>query len=126
VEVHQTPSDVLSRDGDTVQLVCTHSKTDYTVMLWYFQKPGDTALTLIGYLRYGTPNFEGSNEEHFSFTGDLSGDKAKKASLVIKNLSVNSHSAVYYCAASYAQCCRSPLFFTKTLLSPPGVVCVSE
>ncbi|XP_062324697.1 uncharacterized protein LOC134026196 isoform X2 [Osmerus eperlanus] len=48
VEVHQTPSDLLSRDGDTVQLICTHSKTDYTVMLWYFQKPGDTALTLIG------------------------------------------------------------------------------
>ncbi|XP_062325500.1 uncharacterized protein LOC134026628 [Osmerus eperlanus] len=48
VEVHQTPSDLLSRDGVTVQLVCTHSKTDYTMMLWYFQKPGDTALTLIG------------------------------------------------------------------------------
>ncbi|XP_046901774.1 uncharacterized protein LOC124484739 [Hypomesus transpacificus] len=84
-------------------------------MLWYFQKPGDTALTLIGYLNYGAPNFEGSNKEHFSFTGDLSSDKAKNASFVIKNLSVNSHSAVYYCAASYAQCYRSRLFSTKTL-----------
>ena len=31
--VPPTPSDLLSRDGDTVQLVCTHGQTDYRVML---------------------------------------------------------------------------------------------
>ncbi|XP_046901750.1 uncharacterized protein LOC124484723 [Hypomesus transpacificus] len=125
VEVHQTPSDLLSRDGDTVQLVCTHDQADYRVMLWYFQKPGDTALTLIGYIYFQSPTYEGSYNKYFTMTGDFSGSGTKKGFLSIRSLSMSEDSAVYYCAASKAQCCRSPLFSTKTLLSPPRVVCVS-
>ena len=126
MEVHQTPSDLLSRDGDTVQLVCTHGQADYRVMLWYFQKPADTALTLIGYIYSQSLTYEGSYGKYFTMTGDLSGSGTKNGSLSIRSLSLSEDSAIYYCAAREAQCCRSPLFSTKTLLSPTGVVCVSE
>ncbi|KAL7379564.1 hypothetical protein ABVT39_001412 [Epinephelus coioides] len=53
VQVHQSPSAVIRKAGDDVQLVCTHGQTDYTVMLWYQQSPADKALKLIGYLEYG-------------------------------------------------------------------------
>ncbi|XP_062325499.1 uncharacterized protein LOC134026627 [Osmerus eperlanus] len=123
VEIHQTPSDLLSRDGDTVQLVCTHDQTDYRVMLWYFQKPGDTALTLIGYINYQSPTYEDSYGKYFTMTGDFSGSGTKNGSLSIRSLSLSEDSAVYYCAARQAQYCRSPLFSTKTLLSYRSGLC---
>ncbi|KAI3367126.1 hypothetical protein L3Q82_008182 [Scortum barcoo] len=49
VQVHQSPSEVIKKAGGDVQLVCTHEQSDYRVMLWYQQSPGDKALKLIGY-----------------------------------------------------------------------------
>lgn len=128
VEVHQTPSALLSKAGDTVQLVCSHGNTDYRVMLWYMLSPGHTALTLIGHIYYQNPSYEGSYEKHFNMTGDFSGGGAKNGSLFIYNLNPANNSAVYYCAISKAQCCRSSLFSTETLLYPPcqEFVCKSE
>ncbi|CAK6983855.1 Ig heavy chain V region 108A [Scomber scombrus] len=57
VQIHQSPSDIIQKVGDNVELVCTHEQADYTVMLWYQKSPGDTALKLIGYgnLKFTNP-----------------------------------------------------------------------
>ncbi|CAB1450327.1 unnamed protein product [Pleuronectes platessa] len=52
VQVHQSPSALIRKAGDAVQLVCTHGQTDYRVMLWYQQSPTVQALKLIGYVEY--------------------------------------------------------------------------
>ena len=102
VQVHQSPSALIRKAGDAVQLVCTHGQTDYTVMLWYQQSPTDQALKLIGYLQHSQIYYEELYKEHFNITGDLSGNKAKNGSLFIVDLRESEHSAVYYCAARYA------------------------
>lgn len=101
VQVRQSPS-AIRNAGDDVQLICTHEKTDYRVMLWYQQSPGDTALKLIGYVDYSTIKYEGDFEKYCNITGDLSGNTAKRGSLFIAGLKESEHSAVYYCAARYA------------------------
>lgn len=100
--MHQSPSAVIRNAGDDVQLICTHGKTDYRVMLWYQQSPGDTALKLIGYVDYNTIRYEGAFQKHYNITRDLSGNTAKNGSLFIVGLKESEHSAVYYCAARYA------------------------
>ncbi|CDQ94270.1 unnamed protein product [Oncorhynchus mykiss] len=117
VEVHQTPSAVFSRPGENVQLFCQHQKTDYRVMLWYQKSQGETALKLIGNLYHKNPTIESSYEKHFNMSGDLGGGGPKNASLNMFNLRRPQHSAVYFCAASYAQCCRFPCLHYKNLLS---------
>ncbi|KAJ4921337.1 hypothetical protein JOQ06_021861 [Pogonophryne albipinna] len=102
VEVRQTPAELLMSPGDKVQLVCSHEKTDYTFMQWYQQPPGERALKRIGHLNYDSKEYEEPFKEHFKMSGDLSGDKAKNASLFIDTLKAEEHSAVYFCAASYA------------------------
>lgn len=102
VQVRQSPSAAIRNAGDDVQLICTHEKTDYRVMLWYQQSPGDTALKLIGYVDYSTIKYEGDFEKYCNITGDLSGNTAKRGSLFIAGLKESEHSAVYYCAARYA------------------------
>uniref|UniRef100_A0A3Q3WVC9 Uncharacterized protein n=1 Tax=Mola mola TaxID=94237 RepID=A0A3Q3WVC9_MOLML len=78
-----------------------HEKTNYRVMLWYQQPPGDTAMKLIGYLSYSDATIEDQFKEHFDMSGDLGGDKSKNASLTFK-VTERGHSAVYYCAAREA------------------------
>lgn len=102
VEVRQTPPALLRRPGDTVQLVCSHEKTDYSLMYWYQKSPGDRALKRIGHIYYGTIDIEESLKEHFNISGDMSGDTAKNGSLLITDLKTPEDTAVYYCAASYA------------------------
>ncbi|KAI3367080.1 hypothetical protein L3Q82_008116 [Scortum barcoo] len=101
VEVRQSVSDLVKKTGDKVQISCSHDKTDYTVMLWYQQPPGDTAMKLIGYLYYEAVTMEDKYKEHFNISGDLTGSQAKNASLIVQ-ISGVEHSGVYYCAASYA------------------------
>ncbi|KAF6724068.1 Ig kappa chain V-I region Walker [Oryzias melastigma] len=102
VEITQTPSEVLKKPGDEVQLVCSHGKTDYTYMQWYQNPPGDPALKRIGHLNYGTPELETAFKNRFRISGDLSGEKAKNASVFIQRLQVED-SGVFYCAASFAR-----------------------
>lgn len=83
-------------------MVCSHGKTDYTLMQWYQKSPGDKALKRIGHLNYGNKELEKPFEGHFNLHGDLSGETAKNGSLLITDLKPE-HAAVYYCAASYAQ-----------------------
>ncbi|TKS87118.1 Immunoglobulin kappa variable 1-16 [Collichthys lucidus] len=102
VEVRQSASDLITKPGDKVQIFCTHDKTDYRVMLWYQQSPGDTAMKLIGYLYFKAVTMENLYEKQFNISGDLGGNTAKNGSLVFQTPGFE-HSAVYYCAASEAQ-----------------------
>ncbi|KAG8013114.1 T-cell receptor beta-2 chain C region, partial [Nibea albiflora] len=71
VEVRQSASDLITNHGDKVQIFCTHDKTDYWMMLWYQQSPGDTAMKLIGYLNYKAVTMEKLYEKQFNISGDL-------------------------------------------------------
>uniref|UniRef100_A0A4W6FUW0 Ig-like domain-containing protein n=1 Tax=Lates calcarifer TaxID=8187 RepID=A0A4W6FUW0_LATCA len=102
LEVHQSHSDLIKKPGDKVQIFCSHDKTDYTLMYWYQRSPGDTALKLIGYLYNQAVKMEKEYEEHFHISGDLRGVAAKNGSLIVQ-ITGHEQSAVYYCAASYAQ-----------------------
>uniref|UniRef100_A0A3B4TQW4 Ig-like domain-containing protein n=1 Tax=Seriola dumerili TaxID=41447 RepID=A0A3B4TQW4_SERDU len=102
--VHQTPPALIRSLGDKVQLVCTHGQTDYRVMLWYQQPPGQTEIKLIGYLNYYEVKMEKPYEQHFSIHGDLSKNDAKNVSLIF-SLTGDEDSAVYYCAASLRGLC---------------------
>lgn len=71
-------------------------------MSWYQKHPGDKALKRIGHVYYSNIDIEDSLKEHFRITGDMSGSTAKNGSLLLVNLKAPDHSALYYCAASYA------------------------
>lgn len=104
VQVHQSPSAIIRKAGEKVQLFCTHEQSDYRVMLWYQQLPGDTALKLVGYgyVEFKTDTVEQLFREDFNLTGDLKGDGRKNGSLSMKELK-SEHAATYFCAASKPQ-----------------------
>lgn len=101
LDVRQSLSDVITKPGDKVEIVCTHNKTDYRVMLWYQRSPGDTTLKLIGYLNFKAVTMEKQYEDHFNISGDLGGSTAKKGFLIVTNVG-QEQNAVYYCAAREA------------------------
>lgn len=111
-EVHQSPSDIITKPDAREQISCSHDKTDHRLMLWYQRSPGDTALKLIGYLNYQSVTMEEPYKDNFTISGDLSGDKAKKVSL-ITNVTGFEHTAVYYCATSRAHWRKSPFELNK-------------
>lgn len=102
IEVRQSPSEFITKVGSKVEIFCSHEKTDYRVILWYQQQPGDTAMKLIGHLYFKDDKYEEQYKDHFNITGDLSGNTAKNVSLIVK-VAQKEHSAVYYCAARQAQ-----------------------
>lgn len=71
-------------------------------MQWYQKPAGDPALKRIGHLNYGDAETETSFGNRFRIDGNLSGEKAKNASLFVQKLLVED-SGVFYCAASYAR-----------------------
>lgn len=101
VVVHQTPSELIRKPGDSAEFFCTHGKTDYRVMLWYRQSAGQRGLGLIGHVNYNTIDVESAFKEHFNLSGDLRGDTAKNGSLRVHLK--GPESSVYYCAASLAR-----------------------
>ncbi|KAK6304886.1 hypothetical protein J4Q44_G00254720, partial [Coregonus suidteri] len=101
-KVHQTPTEILKRPEDKVQLSCSHNVPNYYMILWYQQSAQNTALKLIGYVRYTSPMVEDSFKERFNVSGDGAADKM--AYLHIPKLREAEDSAVYFCAASDAQC----------------------
>ncbi|KAL7380450.1 hypothetical protein ABVT39_018161 [Epinephelus coioides] len=102
LDVRQSPSDLITKPGDKVQMFCSHDKTDYRVMLWYQWSPGDTAMKLIGYLNYKAVTMEEPYKDVFNISGDLGQNTAKNGSLIV-NFLKQEHSAVYYCAAREAR-----------------------
>lgn len=122
VQIHQSPSAVIKKAGDNVQLVCTHGQSDYRVMLWYQQSPGDKALKLVGYgyVQFRNDSVEEPFRKHFKLAGDLSGDKTKNGSLSITSLKAPEHTATYFCAASKPQYIKDPPAPDKNLFPTPS------
>lgn len=98
LEVYQTPSEVLLKHGENVQIFCHHERTNYRLMQWFQQSPGEKQLKLIAYLYFKSQTTY--IEEHLNVSGDLSQNDPKNVSLNMFNLKGPDHSAVYFCAAS--------------------------
>uniref|UniRef100_A0A8C5DJ70 Immunoglobulin V-set domain-containing protein n=1 Tax=Gouania willdenowi TaxID=441366 RepID=A0A8C5DJ70_GOUWI len=103
----QKPPFIIRKYGDSVnnEIKCKHNITNY---YWYQQSHREPGLKRIGHVNYNDKEYEEGFQKDFIFTGDLSGDKAKNITLTISNLKTSEHSAVYYCAASYAQWQQMP------------------
>lgn len=116
VQVRQSPSAAIRNAGDDVQLICTHEKSDYRVMLWYQKRRGETALKLVGYgyAKFNNDSVEEPFRKHFKLSGDLEGEK-KHSLLTIINLKPLEHTATYFCAAREAHCIKHPSSLNKNL-----------
>lgn len=68
-------------------------------------------MVLLGYARFSSVVVEAQ----FKDTYNVSGNGGSLACLHIPKLSGSEDSAVYFCAASIAQCCTKPVSLTKTL-----------
>uniref|UniRef100_A0A674CKU1 Ig-like domain-containing protein n=1 Tax=Salmo trutta TaxID=8032 RepID=A0A674CKU1_SALTR len=113
-KVQQTPTAILKGPEDNVQLNCSHTIPNYDTILWYQQSAQNTALKLIGYVRFTSPTVEDSFKERFTVSGDAA--TGKMAYLHIPNLRGTEDSAVYFCAASKAQCFTIPSLLYKNPL----------
>uniref|UniRef100_A0A669BYV6 Ig-like domain-containing protein n=1 Tax=Oreochromis niloticus TaxID=8128 RepID=A0A669BYV6_ORENI len=113
VEVRQSPSEFITKAGSKVEIFCSHEKTDYRMMLWYQQLPGETAMKLIGYLSYKDPKFEEQYDD-FNITGDLSVNTVKKRLSDCSSRKTRNDTGVYFCAVSKHSDVRSRRSCTKT------------
>lgn len=102
IVVHQTPSELIRKAGESAEFVCTHGETEYRVMLWYRQSTGQRDLRLIGRMDYSNIYVESAFEEDCSLSGDLSGGATKIGSLRVQ-LKDPESSGIYYCAARLAR-----------------------
>lgn len=98
-DVHQQPGHRLCLPDDKVEISCSHNIKNYDTILWYQKKEGDTAMKLIGYISYTTIK---SIEAPWTNVFNVSGDGEKNASLHFSSINT-ALSAVYFCAAYYAQ-----------------------
>uniref|UniRef100_A0A3B3CRA9 Ig-like domain-containing protein n=1 Tax=Oryzias melastigma TaxID=30732 RepID=A0A3B3CRA9_ORYME len=92
VEITQTPSEVLKKPGDEVQLVCSHGKTDYTYMQWYQKPPGDP---LIVFTSTAQKDFGAFSKEKFSATKT----EAERGTFTVKEVQPEDK-GLYFCAVS--------------------------
>uniref|UniRef100_A0A3P9JZM5 Ig-like domain-containing protein n=1 Tax=Oryzias latipes TaxID=8090 RepID=A0A3P9JZM5_ORYLA len=93
VTFHQS-SPLIVKEKSEVHINCRHDDSSLVVMLWY-QRSEDAAMTLIGYGYETIQNYEGQLEREFTLTrkGTVEGV------LTVREAS-QKHSAVYFCAAS--------------------------
>lgn len=107
--VNQSTSALIKPQNEEIQLSCSHSDTNFDMILWYKQSAGKHDMVLLGYVRFTSPVVE----DQFTEKLVVSGDGSKQSSLKIKK-SQPEDSAVYFCAASRAQCSTKPTTSTKT------------
>lgn len=110
--VHQTPTALIKHPGEEVLINCSHSNTNFDMIQWYKQSAGKNDMALIAYARFSSLVVE----DQFKGTYNVSGHGSSLACLHIPQLSGSEESAVYFCAASKAQCCTNPSVFNKNLL----------
>lgn len=110
--VYQSPSTLLVEPNASVSvpLSCSHKIPSYNTILWYQRPVGDTALKLIAYVYITSQTVEPSYKGYF----DVKGDGRNEAFLHLLKLRQAEDSGEYFCAASYAQCYRGPVYSTKT------------
>ncbi len=87
--------------GQTVQKNNKQFTYGIHMVLWYQQLMGDSALNLIGYVSYTNPTTEDQYKNQFSIGGN--GAKSSTLNVTLERKHVGN-TAVYYCAASKAQC----------------------
>lgn len=110
-EVHQSPGVMIVDRGETIEIKCNHSNSNFNMIQWYKQPVRSSEMTLISYVRYDTPTVE----EPFKGFYEVSGDGRSLSSLRVLNTSRTEDSVMYYCAASDARRCINPQRLTKTL-----------
>uniref|UniRef100_A0A3Q1J4J2 Ig-like domain-containing protein n=1 Tax=Anabas testudineus TaxID=64144 RepID=A0A3Q1J4J2_ANATE len=110
--VDQTPRFMMKRTGESVdsEISCSHSITNYDVILWYKQDK-HKGLKLLGYLNLIHPYPEKDVEGRINFNGDGS----KQSGLNISRLTLED-SGVYFCAASQHSAADSSQLNTKTFI----------
>uniref|UniRef100_A0A8C7J1X3 Immunoglobulin V-set domain-containing protein n=1 Tax=Oncorhynchus kisutch TaxID=8019 RepID=A0A8C7J1X3_ONCKI len=113
-KVHQTPAAILKGPEDKVNLTCSHTVSNYNMILWYQQSAQNTALKLIGYVWNTSPTVEDSVKGRFDVSGDAAANKM--AYLHFPKVTEAEDSAVYFCAASEAQCFTIPSLLYKNPL----------
>lgn len=77
---------------------------------WYKQSAGKNDMDLVGYARFSSTVVE----DRFKDDYNVSGHGSSASSLHILKLSRSELRAVYFCAASRAQCSVNPVTSTKT------------
>uniref|UniRef100_W5N7A5 Ig-like domain-containing protein n=1 Tax=Lepisosteus oculatus TaxID=7918 RepID=W5N7A5_LEPOC len=91
-KVQQIPPALLLNRGETVELNCSHSISNYYTTLWYQQSRGERSLRLIGYVSTTSPTLEDNTDKRFT----LSGDGRKDTTLKVASIKA-ADSAVYFC-----------------------------
>ncbi|RVE57548.1 hypothetical protein OJAV_G00217320 [Oryzias javanicus] len=102
VTFHQTSS-LIVKENSEVQIDCSHDDSALILMLWY-RRSADAAMTLIGYGYETGQNYEGLLEEEFTLTRR----STVEGVLTVREARQN-HTAVYFCAASTRWCGLMPL-----------------
>uniref|UniRef100_A0A3B3UNT9 Ig-like domain-containing protein n=1 Tax=Poecilia latipinna TaxID=48699 RepID=A0A3B3UNT9_9TELE len=94
-----TPPSIIKKTGESVdkEIRCSHSIPNHDVILWYKQDENRT-LQLLGYLNLNFVTVERDVKKTISFEGD----GRTHSDLTVSDLTADD-SAVYFCAARYAQ-----------------------
>lgn len=112
--VTQTPQDLITNNGDSMEIECSHNIPNYDRLLWYKQSK-TKELIFMGYLL----GENGYPEEAFQKKIKIHGNANKyKGFLTVDNLTLE-HRAIYYCAAYYTV---TPIFFLPYKNMPPILV----
>lgn len=108
--IQQSPSDLIKDPNQEVLMNCSHSDSNFNMIQWYKKPAGENNMHLVGYARFSSVVVEDQFKDSFK----VSGDGRSLSSLQIEKCG-SEDSAVYFCAASEAQCCTHPLSPTKTV-----------
>lgn len=101
--VHQTPTAIVTNLEDEGLINCNHSNTNFNTIQWYKQAAGKTDMTLVGAARFSNAVVEDSFKDSYNVSGD---GKSRSSLHILKQGS--ELRAVYFCAASEAQCSHHP------------------
>ncbi|KAF6724090.1 hypothetical protein FQA47_003540 [Oryzias melastigma] len=102
VTFHQSSS-LIVKERSEVHINCRHDDSALILMLWY-RRSEDAAMTLIGYGYETSQNYEGQMEQEFTLAR-----KGTVEGVLTVREARQKHSAVYFCAASTHCCGLMPL-----------------